>query len=746
MKKWIVTGFCISLVAALGYSTLYSTFRQEAFQTGNVVASDDNITAFYGNNYVLYRDLYNVENGINASYGEIYLNLKDSYNWLLSEAAYEQELAILETPNEAEQAAVLYGTVQHLSEYVESLRVEFGGSNFWDYCITDTVTGKYLTNMSETDLSNAVDNAYFLISFVYDSAGHVTVGDVICQDEESVIRRMANEIVRTNLLEQEITDYSGTLIYKIGDITGPKDCKVTYSLSKGSFQTGSLDPFHLRYAYLNTGAVGCLMIFLLGVFLLAALLPVVRKQESWKGRIFALPLEVQLMAGVAVFTFGCACSVWMVIWTASGMSGWFLNCLYFTLFFFCAWYYGVYARGIAEQGIVPYVREKSLIYRFFPYVRSKAKELYRSLEQMDLTKNAHKKLLKIVLLNAVILFIISSLWFGGFAITVVYSAFLYFVLRKYLSDLQKKYQILLKATNEMAQGNLNVTIPENLGIFEPFKPELLKIQTGFKGAVEEEVKSQKMKAELITNVSHDLKTPLTAIITYVNLLKQENITEEERNSYIQILDQKSMRLKELIEDLFEVSKAANGTVVLHPEEVDVVSLLKQVHFELSDKIEASGIQFHFDLPNERLAASLDGQKTCRIFENLLVNITKYGMKGTRAYIKAEKDGEYVQVTLRNISAEELKISPEELTERFVRGDASRNTEGSGLGLAIARSFTEVQGGTMKIEVEEDLFRVILRWKLKDGSEEPEETIQEGSVQEKLVQEEPEADDLDTSDQ
>ena len=256
MKKWIVTGFCISLVAALGYSTLYSTFRQEAFQTGNVVASDDNITAFYGNNYVLYRDLYNVENGTNASYGEIYLNLKDSYNWLFSEAAYEQELAILETPNEAEQAAVLYGTVQHLSEYVESLRVEFGGSNFWDYCITDTVTGKYLTNMSETDLSNAVDNAYFLISFVYDSAGHVTVGDVICQVEESVIRRMANEIVRTNLLEQEITDYSGTLIYKIGDITGPKDCKVTYSLSKGSFQTGSLDPFSFAVSLSEYGSGG----------------------------------------------------------------------------------------------------------------------------------------------------------------------------------------------------------------------------------------------------------------------------------------------------------------------------------------------------------------------------------------------------------------------------------------------------------------------------------------------------------
>ena len=713
MKKWIVTGFCISLVAALGYSTLYSTFRQEAFQTGNVVASDDNITAFYGNNYVLYRDLYNVENGTNASYGEIYLNLKDSYNWLFSEAAYEQELAVLETPNEAEQAAVLYGTVQHLSEYVESLRVEFGGSNFWDYCITDTVTGKYLTNMSETDLSNAADNAYFLISFVYDSAGHVTVGDVICQDEESVIRRMANEIIRTNLLEQEMTDYSGTLIYKIGDITGPKDCKVTYSLSRGSFQAGNFDPFQLRYAYLNTGAVGCLLIFLLGVFLLAALLPVVRKQEAWKGRIFALPLEVQLLAGMAVFTFGCACSVWMVIWTASGMSGWFLNYLYFTLFFFCAWYYGVYARGIAEQGIVPYVREKSLIYRFFPYVRSKAKELYRSLEQMDLTKNAHKKLLKIVLLNAVILFIISSLWFGGFAITVVYSAFLYFVLRKYLSDLQKKYQILLKATNEMAQGNLNVTIPENLGIFEPFKPELLKIQTGCKGAVEEEVKSQKMKAELITNVSHDLKTPLTAIITYVNLLKEENLTREQQKEYLNVLEQKSLRLKVLIEDLFEVSKANSENIVLNRTDVDILNLVKQAAFEYSDKFSDAKLDIRLNLSEEKILLFLDSQKTFRIYDNLFGNIAKYAMPGTRVYVMASLSEERLVITIKNISAREITIQSSDLTERFVRGDASRNTEGSGLGLAIAKSFTTLQGGELTVDVDGDLFKVTTSWPVEN---------------------------------
>ena len=366
--------------------------------------------------------------------------------------------------------------------------------------------------------------------------------------------------------------------------------------------------------------------------------------------------------------------------------------------------------------------------------------------QTDWESRSSKIIGKAVLANFVILACISLLWFWGIGALILYSIALFFLLKKYWGKVQEKYHRLLNCIQEMAEGNLDVKEEEDLGIFEPFKNQLFKVQEGFKKAVEKEVKSERTKTELITNVSHDLKTPLTAIITYVNLLKQENITEEERNSYIQILDQKSMRLKELIEDLFEVSKAANGTVVLHPEEVDVVSLLKQVRFELSDKIEASGIQFHFDLPNERLAASLDGQKTCRIFENLLVNITKYGMKGTRAYIKAEKDGEYVQVTLRNISAEELKISPEELTERFVRGDASRNTEGSGLGLAIARSFTEVQGGTMKIEVEGDLFRVILRWKLKDGSEEPEETIQEGSVQEKLVQEEADIEESKSGDQ
>ena len=282
-------------------------------------------------------------------------------------------------------------------------------------------------------------------------------------------------------------------------------------------------------------------------------------------------------------------------------------------------YWGVTnLRSFFSLGPWRYFKERTWVGKFLCFCKHWVCTGLDLFSQTDWESRSSKIIGKAVLANFVILACISLLWFWGIGALILYSIALFFLLKKYWGKVQEKYHRLLNCIQEMAEGNLDVKEEEDLGIFEPFKNQLFKVQEGFKKAVEKEVKSERTKTELITNVSHDLKTPLTAIITYVNLLKQENITEEERNSYIQILDQKSMRLKELIEDLFEVSKAANGTVVLHPEEVDVVSLLKQVRFELSDKIEASGIQFHFDLPNERLAASLDGQKTCRIFENLLV--------------------------------------------------------------------------------------------------------------------------------
>lgn len=221
-----------------------------------------------------------------------------------------------------------------------------------------------------------------------------------------------------------------------------------------------------------------------------------------------------------------------------------------------------------------------------------------------------------------------------------------------------------------------------------------------------------MKTDLITNVSHDLKTPLTAIITYVNLLKNEDLSPEIHRSYIDILEQKSLRLKALIEDLFEISKATSKNVTLNLMRVDIVNLLKQVAFELNDKISQSTLDFRWNLPDEKISLTLDSQKTYRVFENLLINILKYSLSHSRVYITVEAVSGEAVITMKNVSAQELNFNPEEITERFVRGDSARNTEGSGLGLAIAKSFVDLQNGTMHITTDADLFKVTIRWPLE----------------------------------
>ena len=193
------------------------------------------------------------------------------------------------------------------------------------------------------------------------------------------------------------------------------------------------------------------------------------------------------------------------------------------------------------------------------------------------------------------------------------------------------------------------------------------------------------------------------------MLKKEDITEDERKVYVDTLDKKSQRLKVLIEDLFEVSKAQSGNVQMNFMDVDVVSLMKQVKSEMEDRLEASDLTFRWNLPEEKIMLSLDGKRTYRVFENLISNALKYSMPHSRVYVDVENSKDSVKVIFRNTSAQELDFDPERLTERFVRGDASRKSEGSGLGLAIAKSFVELQNGRFKIEVDGDLFKVILIW-------------------------------------
>lgn len=389
---------------------------------------------------------------------------------------------------------------------------------------------------------------------------------------------------------------------------------------------------------------------------------------------------------------------------------------------YAMWFAAAYLlRPVFSVGLWEYVKRYSLVYQIFPWIKKQFKKTGNRIRQwwntlsgeithIDFSEETTKLILKVVVINFAVLAACSLFWFFGIGALVVYSIVLFFIIKKHYEQINKDYHAMLDAMQTIAEGNLDQEIQGDFGIFNPFRDELAQIQTGMKKAVEEEVKSQRMKTELITNVSHDLKTPLTAIITYVNLLKDEK-DEEKRKDYIDILECKSMRLKVLIEDLFEISKASSQNVNLNLMNVDIVNLFKQVKFELEDKFEEKGLEFRTTFPEEKVILRLDSQKTCRIFENLLNNIVKYALPGTRVYVEIEKTEKDVFIRLKNISATELTFNPEEITERFVRGDESRNTEGSGLGLAIVKSFVGLQGGSFHIETEADLFKAEIRWAL-----------------------------------
>ncbi|MDU5108734.1 sensor histidine kinase, partial [Clostridium sp.] len=290
--------------------------------------------------------------------------------------------------------------------------------------------------------------------------------------------------------------------------------------------------------------------------------------------------------------------------------------------------------------------------------------------------------------------------------------FIYIILSALFSlNIFNEIRILESNTLRIAKGNYKDDLKEdNILILKNIENNLNTIEDGLKGALDKAITSEKMKSELITNVSHDLKTPLTSIINYVDLLKEENITEDKRARYIEVLDMKSKRLKILIEDLFEASKAVSGTMNFQKEDLNIVSLLRQVIGELEEKISEANLNIVTKWPEERIILYLDGRKTYRVYENLLNNIIKYSMDGSRVYIEVISNDDEIIITMKNISAYQIDFSSEEIVERFKRGDKSRSTEGSGLGLSIAKSIVELQGGDFKIEIDADLFKVITKFK------------------------------------
>lgn len=279
-------------------------------------------------------------------------------------------------------------------------------------------------------------------------------------------------------------------------------------------------------------------------------------------------------------------------------------------------------------------------------------------------------------------------------------------------------QKLKAGAEHMAEGDLEHPVDTDKMFWEfRWHGEALNdISTGISRAVDERMKSERFKTELITNVSHDIKTPLTSIINYVDLLEKEDLQNEKAEEYLEVLERQSARLKRLIEDLMEASKASTGNLAVHLERLEAGISLVQIAGEFEEKMQAANLELMIAKPQEPVYIQADSRHFWRVVDNLMNNICKYAQPGTRVYVNLEQKETVAVLTLRNTSKYPLNISSEELLERFVRGDSSRNTEGSGLGLSIAQSLMELMGGTFALVVDGDLFKVVLELPLSKEKE------------------------------
>ncbi len=348
-----------------------------------------------------------------------------------------------------------------------------------------------------------------------------------------------------------------------------------------------------------------------------------------------------------------------------------------------------------------------LTYKVCRWIKVTIEKIFRKVTDKE---NTNRKITIIYWGFVVISIILAcTMWSGiGLLVLIAFWIWAYYKLLQY----NKKIQKINEALRNIYEGNPNVKLNEEEleGTLKIMAKYINDIAGGFTNAIEQSLKSERLKTELITNVSHDIKTPLTSIINYVDLLKKEDINNAQIEQYIAVLDKKSQRLKKLIEDLVEASKVSSGNVKLNMEVINLKELLNQTIGEFEDKLEKKNLKIEMDLPNENVLIKADNRYLYRVIENVFSNISKYALEGSRVYIKLEKQKEEVYLEFKNISKDKLNISAEELMQRFVRGDKSRYTEGSGLGLSIAESLTELQGGKFKIDIDGDLFKVEIKWK------------------------------------
>lgn len=352
--------------------------------------------------------------------------------------------------------------------------------------------------------------------------------------------------------------------------------------------------------------------------------------------------------------------------------------------------------------------------RLSDWLRARLRAIRAGFTQLSLTRQGALAALAVIALGLV-LALLGGIQAEGFLLLLLWGGAVLLLLLTILGQMS----ILQAGAQKLAQGDLDYRIPLHTlrGPFRRHAELLGAISDGMSVAVEHRLKSEKMKTELLTNVSHDIKTPLTSIINYVDLLQKTDLQPAQAREYAQVLERQSLRLKKLLEDLIEASKASTGNINAELAPTDAAELLRQATGEYSERFKQNHLSPVIRIGAADCTIIADGRLLWRVFDNLLGNIVKYALPGTRVYLDIAQEDAQIQIAIKNISREALNIDTEELMERFVRGDAARASEGSGLGLSIARSLTECMGGSFALAIDGDLFKATLRFPMPDSGKE-----------------------------
>lgn len=615
-----------------------------------------------------------------------------------------------------------------MEEELLTARADFINSPNFAYRITNTATGE---KTEGGDTSLFVKDHQMYSTFTYDADGNVTsTGDYVSTDFTymSAYQLLKNSISISTSNARETYEIYGKSIPKSQiQLRVPQNLKAEFAIPQNLtenndiiwYNTGNLVHGEMSGRFLAVTC--CMMVFFIGLYIL--FYPVSVEQEV---NPFAFMRKIKAEIKWAFLgTVLCLAYIGMAFLDVYTMTGELQTALQMlgipyaelvpvVLQFIGMMLTGLFtAMGIFEikymltSGFCRYWKEDSLI----GSICGNVKRRFEKLSEVDLSDKTDTVLLKYVLIQMVIVGVIACFWSFGIVLSVLYSVLLFFYIRKKLKKVQKDYQVLLKEAHQLADGRFDEEITQDVGIFNALGDELKNVRIGFEKAVSEEIKSQNMKTELISNVSHDLKTPLTGIKNYAELLGQDNVSGQDKQVYLENLQHYIDRLNNLIEDLFEVSKVNSGNIELNPVELNVVALIQQAQAETEDLLKQKNLTVILDAPENGIVQALDADKTYRIFENLFTNIAKYTLPGTRVYVSATAQPEYTEIVFKNISEAQMNFTPEEIVERFVRGDKSRHESGSGIGLAIVKSFTEVQNGTFSIEIDGDLFKAVVRFKV-----------------------------------